>query len=178
MKPADELHHYGHGKIENLSALFETILLLATCGWIVYESIVRLFFKHIAVDPSIWAFGIMATSIVVDYSRSRILFRTARKYKSQALEADALHFRTDIWSSAVVIFGLLGVAAARLNSGLQVLNDADAIAAVLVAVIVVYVSVRLGARTIYALMDSAPEGLREQIRRTVEEVPGIQAEPE
>lgn len=173
IKPADEQHQYGHGKIENLSALFETALLLVTCGWIVYESVVRLFFKHVTVDPSLWAFLIMATSIAVDYSRSRILLKAARKYKSQALEADALHFRTDIWSSAVVIFGLSGVWVARSNPNLQILTDADAVAAVVVAIIVVYVSLRLGFRTIYELMDSAPEGLRERVRRAVEEIPGI-----
>jgi len=173
MKPADEQHHYGHGKIENLSALFETSLLLVTCGWILYESVSRLFFRHVAVDPSLWAFIIMAFSIIVDYSRSRILLDTARKYKSQALEADALHFRTDIWSSAVVILGLIGVWVSRLNTGLQILGDADAIAAVFVAAIIVYVSARLGARTIYDLMDSAPEGLKERIRDEIEQIPGI-----
>lgn len=105
-RPADESHLYGHGKVENLSALAETQLLLITCVWIIYEAMQRLFFVSVKVDASLWAFLIMAISIAVDFSRSRALSRVAKKYKSQALEADALHFRTDIWSSAVVIAGL------------------------------------------------------------------------
>src|SRR5512135_2943975 len=85
-RPADPEHTYGHGKIENLSALFETVLLLVTCVWIIYEAINRLFFHEQAVDPSFWAFAIMITSIVVDYTRSRVLYRAAKKYDSQALE--------------------------------------------------------------------------------------------
>ena len=85
-KPADKEHTFGHGKIENLSALFETILLLATSGWIIYESIQRLFFINVKVEASIWSFVVMGASIVIDYTRSRLLFRAARKYKCQALE--------------------------------------------------------------------------------------------
>ena len=88
-RPADESHPYGHGKVENLSALAETLLLLITCVWIIYEGIQRLFYVSVKVDASLWAFLIMAISIVVDYSRSRALSRVAKKYKSQALEADA-----------------------------------------------------------------------------------------
>jgi cation diffusion facilitator family transporter len=95
-KPADQEHPFGHGKIENLSALFETLLLLATSGWIIYEAIQRLFFVTVKVETSIWSFLVMGTSIFIDYTRSRILYKAARKYKSQALEADALHFSTDI----------------------------------------------------------------------------------
>ena len=105
-KEKDEEHHYGHGKVENFSALVETLLLLVTCAWIIYEAFQRLFFKEVHVDASIWAFLIMAISIGIDISRSRALYRVARKYNSQALEADALHFSTDIWSSSVVIIGI------------------------------------------------------------------------
>jgi len=105
-RPPDEHHLYGYGKIENLSALIETLLLLITCVWIIYEAIQRLFFKSVEIEASIWAFAVMGISIVVDITRSRILYAAARKHKSQALEADALHFSTDIWSSSVVIVGL------------------------------------------------------------------------
>src|SRR5512136_847576 len=91
-RPADREHTYGHGKVENLSALFETVLLLITCVWIIYEAIQRLFFKTVEVEASFWAFAVMATSIVVDITRSRILYAAARKHNSQAVEADALHF--------------------------------------------------------------------------------------
>jgi cation diffusion facilitator family transporter len=107
-KPADPNHLYGHGKVENLSALFETLLLLVTCIWIIYEARHRLLFHTIDLEVNYWSFTVMITSIVVDISRSRMLYRAARKYNSQALEADALHFSTDIWSSGVVILGLFG----------------------------------------------------------------------
>src|SRR5512143_572977 len=123
-KPADRDHAYGHGKVENLSALAETFLLLGTCAWIFRESVLRLTSKHVQVDASIWAFAVMSISIVVDISRSRMLYRVAAKHRSQALEADALHFSTDIWSSAVVILGLLGVKLAGWYPGLGFLMQA------------------------------------------------------
>jgi cation diffusion facilitator family transporter len=172
-RPPDRTHQYGHGKIENLSALFETFLLLITCGWIIYESIQRLFFKSVEVEASFWAFLVMAVSIVVDFSRSRILYRAARKHNSQALEADALHFSTDIWSSSVVILGLIGVLLAETFRQLSFLKKADAVAALVVAMIVIYVSLQLGIRTIHGLLDSSPAGLAEKIEQEVMKVPGI-----
>ena len=123
-KPADKEHNFGHGKIENLSALFETILLLATSAWIIHEAIDRLFFTKADVEVSIWSFIVMGTSIAIDATRSRILSRAAKKYNSQALEADALHFSTDIWSSSVVILGLIGVTLARSIPGLHWMSEA------------------------------------------------------
>src|SRR5271167_1188734 len=105
-KPADADHQYGHGKIENFSAFIETGLLLLACVWIVYEAGKRLFFQTVDIEPSVWAFAVMAASMIADYWRSRRLKRVAEKYNSQALHADALHFSTDIWSSSVVILGL------------------------------------------------------------------------
>jgi cation diffusion facilitator family transporter len=170
-RPADSDHTYGHGKIENLSALFETVLLLATCVWIIYEAIQRLFFKNVEVETTIWSFVIMAGSIVIDFTRSRALSRVAKKYHSQALEADALHFSTDIWSSSVVILGLFLVLLSRTFS-LPGLAKADSIAAVGVAAIVVYVSIRLGRRTITALLDGIPAGMLEDVEY-VAKVPGV-----
>ncbi len=142
-KPADREHNFGHGKVENLSALFETVLLLATSAWIINEAVKRLVFKNVEVEVSIWSFIVMGTSIAVDYTRSRILYRAAKKYNSQALEADALHFSTDIWSSSVVILGLIGVTVARFIPGLTWMSEADAVAACIVALIVIYVSAEL-----------------------------------
>ncbi len=156
-RPADKEHPFGHGKIENLSALFETVLLLATSGWIIYEAILRLFYISVKVEASIWSFIVMGASIAIDYTRSRILYKAARKYKSQALEADALHFSTDIWSSSVVILGLIGLAIARSVPGLDWMHKADSIAALVVAIIVIYISGQLGWRTIAALLDTAPQ---------------------
>jgi cation diffusion facilitator family transporter len=172
-RPADKEHPFGHGKIENLSALFETLLLLATSGWIIYEAIQRLFFVSVKVESSIWSFIVMGTSIVIDYTRSQILSKAAKKYKSQALEADALHFSTDIWSSAVVILGLIGLTIARYIPGLDWMHKADSIAALVVAIIVIYISGQLGWRTISALLDTAPQGLAEKIERVAANVPGV-----
>ena len=172
-KPADAQHHYGHGKIENLSAMIETVLLLTTCGWIISEAIKRLVGKSVHVEASFWAFGVMAVSIVVDVTRSRMLKRVAEKHRSQALEADALHFSTDVWSSAVVILGLLGVRMAAAVPSLAFLVKADAVAALLVAAIVVFVSLELGLRTIQALLDVAPSGMAEKIQTAIKSIEGV-----
>ena len=171
-RPADREHPYGHGKIENISALFETFLLLLTCVWIVYEAIQRLFFKTVEVESSIWAFVVMAISIIIDFSRSRMLSRVAKKHNSQALEADALHFSTDIWSSAVVIAGLFFV---FLSDKLQIawLVNADAIAAMGVAGIVTYVSIQLGRRAIGHLIDEISPTLVVDVTQAADNVPQV-----
>jgi len=171
-RPADATHQYGHGKVENVSAFIETALLLATCAWIVYEATKRLFFHSVTIEPSVWAFLILGISIVVDVWRSRRLRRIAEKYDSQALLADALHFRTDIWSSAVVVLGLLLVLAGRRYQ-LSWLAKADPIAALIVACIVVYVSWRLARQTIDALLDGAPAGVRTKIIGAIARVDGV-----
>lgn len=174
-QPPDEEHLYGHGKIENLSALVETLLLLITCAWIIYEAIQRLFFKEVKIEASLWAFAVMVTSIIVDVSRSRLLYRMAHKHKSQALEADALHFSTDIWSSTVVIVGLgLVWLGEQLGPDWAWLAQADAIAALAVAAIVIYVSLQLGRRAVSVLLDAAPFGLAERIAAEASQVPGVQ----
>jgi cation diffusion facilitator family transporter len=174
-KPADREHPYGHGKIENFSALIETVLLFLTCAWIMYEAVQRLFFKPAEIDPSLWGFLVMAISIGIDVSRSRMLFRAARKYQSQALEADALHFSTDVWSSSVVIGGLALVWAGKFifPGWSHFLQKADAAAALGVALIVLFVSYRLGKRTIDVLLDRAPDGLAPRIREAAGEVEGV-----
>ena len=172
-KPADHNHLYGHGKAENLSALFETLLLLVTCVWIIYEATHRLLFHPVELKVTFWSFAVMITSIVVDVSRSRVLYRAARKYNSQALEADALHFSTDIWSSSVVILGLVCVKIGGRVPGLAFLHQADSIAAILVGLIVVYISVNLGVRTVQALLDVAPSGIERKIISAVEVLPGV-----
>ncbi len=172
-KPADRTHRYGHGKVENLSALFETALLLLTCLWILYEAGHRLLYHTAHLRVTFWSFAVMATSIVVDLSRSRVLYKAARKYNSQALEADALHFSTDIWSSAVVIVGLLCVKISEWVPRVAFLHSADSVAAIMVGLIVVYISVQLGMRTIQALLDVAPSGMEDKIIAAVECLPGV-----
>lgn len=164
-KPADKEHHFGHGKIENFSALIETILLIITCAWIVYEAINRLISGNTHIQVTVWSYIVVITSIIVDVTRSRALYKVARKYNSQALEADALHFSTDIWSSSVVLIGLLCA-----NFGLYA---ADSIAALGVAVIVLSVSFRLGKRAISVLLDSSPVTLSEDISTIIKSIPEV-----
>ncbi|HAM36894.1 MAG TPA: cation transporter [Elusimicrobia bacterium] len=161
-KPADSGHTYGHGKVENLSALFETLLLLLTCVWIIWEAAARLFLRQAHVDVNAYSFIVVLFSIAIDYSRSRALKRVADKYQSQALEADALHFSTDIWSSCVVLFGLCGVLAAK-KLELPWLERADSVAALGVALIVIWVCCKLGRKSIDDLLDAAPKDLQKKV---------------
>lgn len=163
--PPDEDHNYGHGKIENLSALIETILLLATCFWIIYEAIERLITGKTHIEVSFWSFLVIIVSIIIDYGRSRALMKAAKEHNSQALEADALHFSTDIWSSAVVLLGLI--------CSYFGFHWADPIAALGVAIIVIGVCYKLGRRTIDALLDKRPMEVDSIIEETILDFPDI-----
>jgi cation diffusion facilitator family transporter len=165
-RPPDSEHPYGHGKIENLSAFLETLLLIITCAWIIWEALERLLVRSPHVESSIWGFLVIGTAIVVDIGRSRALSRAAKKHRSQALEADALHFSSDVWSSLVVLVGLVFVSLGYFWL--------DAAAAIAVALLVLFVSYRLGRRTIDALMDRVPEGLYEQVLAAVRAVEGVE----
>ena len=164
-KPADKQHQYGHGKVENVSALMETLLLLIACVWIIYEATQRLATGNPDIEVNVWAYIVVTTSIAVDISRSRALSRVANKYNSQALEADALHFSTDIWSSAVVLLGLI---CAQFG-----FFFADSVAALIVALIVVVVSCRLGKKAMDALLDRAPEETVRKVELMLAEFPEI-----
>lgn len=165
-KPADKEHNYGHGKVENFSALIETILLLVTCVWIVYEAVSRLTSGKTLIEVNTWSYIVVISSIIIDFSRSRALYRVAKKFNSQALEADALHFSTDIWSSTVVLFGLIGYQFFGLYA-------ADSIAALFVAVIVLIVSYRLGRKAIDVLLDKAPQDIINIVRTVLETFPEV-----
>src|SRR5215831_8686692 len=105
-QPADERHPYGHGKFENFSAFVETGLLLLTALYIIYEAFERLFFHNVHIQPSVLALVVLFAALSIDLTRARALGHVARKYTSEALEADALHFSTDVWSTIVVIAGI------------------------------------------------------------------------
>lgn len=172
-KPADAEHQYGHGKVENFSAFLETGLLLLTCVWIVWEAVRRLGGYHaVHIQPSLAAFGVLFASMAVDWWRSGALRRIARKYDSQALEADALHFTTDIFSTGVVALGLFLVLMADMWHR-PWLVKADAIAALVVSVVIVYVSWRLARQTVDALLDAAPAGYRGRILDAALKVNGV-----
>lgn len=164
-KPADREHNYGHGKIENFSAFIETILLLVTCTWIIYEAVNRLSTGKTHIDVNIWSYIVVISSILIDVTRSRALYKVAKKHNSQALEADALHFSTDIWSSAVVLFGLICA-----NFGFFF---ADSVAALVVALIVLFVSYKLGKRAVDVLLDKAPQETIVKVQQFLEKYPDI-----
>jgi cation diffusion facilitator family transporter len=167
-KPADEEHHYGHGKIESVSALAETALLFLLSGVVIWEAIKRLLSDapHV-VEATVAAFAVIAISVAVDFFRARLLSRIARETASEALEADALHFSSDMWSSLAVL-GCLG----GLKLGYQ---WADSAAALVVALFVCVAGWRLGRRTINTLTDTAPAGSAETVRRVSARVSGVVA---
>jgi len=172
-KPADSTHHYGHGKIESFSALIETVLLFITCGWIIYETVEKLFFgKSVELIGIQWGVLTMIISIIVDASRVKVLKKAAKEHGSQALEADALHFSSDIWSSSVVIGGLVCVGIGDYFN-IPVLKYADPIAALGVALLVIKVSIKLGKETIDVLLDTAPQGMKEMIEKEISKIAGV-----
>ncbi len=164
-KPADREHPYGHGKIENISALTETLLLMITVVWIVYEATKRIVLKTHEVEVTFWAFAIVITAILIDTERSFQLFKAAKKHGSQALKADAIHFSTDILSSTVVLAGLI---LTKLGYAI-----ADSIAAIGVALIVLWISIRLGKENIEELIDKAPQGIDTKIHAEIAKIRGI-----
>lgn len=166
-RPADDDHHYGHAKIESLAALLQTGLLMGAGGWIFYEAVTRLWRPHGAFEVEPVAVGVIVVAIVVDFFRARTLEKMAEETSSQALEADALHFSSDMWASAVVLVGL----------GLVWLGYpwADAVAAMVVAVFVFLAGWGLGKRTIDTLTDAAPLGTVERVRALVSRLPGVSA---
>src|SRR6266403_5272014 len=170
--PADERHPYGHGKFENFSAFVETGLLLLTALYIIYEAFSRLFFRSVHIAPSITAMVILFCALGVDLTRARALSRVAKKFSSEALEADALHFSTDVWSTIVVIIGV-GLVWAGETWNMPYLIYADALAALAVAGVILWVGSQLGRRTVDALLDAAPEGLQQEIARAIGNIEGV-----
>jgi cation diffusion facilitator family transporter len=167
-KPADAEHQYGHGKVESVTALAETALLFLLTGVVIFEAVQRLSGAHTqAVKATAAAFVVIAASIVVDFFRARTLKRVAKATFSEALEADALHFGSDMWSSIAVLIGLCGVAAG--------FPWADATAAIVVAVFICIAGYRLGRRTINTLTDTAPAGVSERVTTIARQVPGVVA---
>jgi cation diffusion facilitator family transporter len=166
-KPADEEHHYGHGKFESLAALAETVILFVLATVVMIQAWERLRSGGGDVEPTVLAFAVLIVSIAVDINRVRVLRRTARETGSQALEADALHFASDLAASTLVLAGLLAALAG--------FRHGDALAAIGVAGFVAVAGWRLGRRTIDTLLDRAPSGMADDIRRIVADVPGVVA---
>src|SRR6478672_13587444 len=152
--PADEEHHYGHGKLESISALGVTALLYVLAGGILVESYSRL--REGTPPPTISAvpFVVLVIDIIVNLWRARALHRAARATRSQALAADALHFASDVLGSFAVIAGL-ALAALGFWWG-------DAAAAIAVAVMIGLLGLKMTRATVETLLDRAPEGITEK----------------
>jgi cation diffusion facilitator family transporter len=172
-QPADARHPYGHGKFENFSAFVETGLLILTALYVIYEAFQRLFFLSVHIQPSWIAFVILAGALAIDLTRARKLNEVAKRHSSEALEADALHFSTDVWSTIVVIAGI-GLVWAGETWNLPWLIYADAVAGLVVAGVILWVGSRLGMRTLDALLDAVPVGLQEQIAHAVSKMDGVE----
>jgi cation diffusion facilitator family transporter len=184
-RPADEDHNYGHGKVESLSAFVETVIMLASCVWIVTEAIHRIVsHHHLALKTSVWPFAVLLVSIGVDFTRSRTLGRVAREHRSDALAADSVHFGTDMWASLAVMFGLAATFAGEHYS-LPLLEYADPLAALVVSGVILQVSWRLARQTIDALLDATPttdptsdqpqtkDQLRNNLIHDLSSIPGV-----
>jgi cation diffusion facilitator family transporter len=176
-RPADAEHAFGHGKVENLSAVVETSLMIASCLWIAIEAVLRILHPdRLTLHFSIWPFVVLLLSIIVDAGRSAALHRVAKTHRSEALEADAVHFGTDIWSSAAVIAGLLCSFAGQ-RWDVHSLRYADPIAALVVAGIILHVTWRLARRTLDSLLDATPPEVRDkfrgQILRDLQAIPDV-----
>ncbi|MGH9816674.1 MAG: cation-efflux pump [Candidatus Acidiferrales bacterium] len=173
-KPADAEHQFGHAKVENFSSFVVTGLLLVAALYIVWEAFQRMLFRDVHIEPSVVALVILALTIVVDAVRARALRRVARKYGSEALEADALHFSTDIWSTVVVMLGIAVVWAGE-SFDLPWLRFADPVAALIVSGVIIWVGGQLGRRSLDALLDAAPTGLQQRIAAAVNHLEGVLA---
>jgi cation diffusion facilitator family transporter len=173
-KPADEGHTYGHGKVENLSSFGEVILMAVSSGWIVWEAIQRIVHNTTELRHSVWPVLVVLTSIAVDFWRSRQLRAVAIRTGSPALATDAFHFASDIWSSVAVLAGL-GMSWVGMRFGIAALRYADPLAAVVVSLMILRLTLRLGHEAVAVLLDEIPAETRRQIVREVEQVPGVLA---
>lgn len=171
-RPADEAHAYGHGKVENLAAFTETLLMIGSVFWILIEAFERILGHPVLLRLSIWPFAVLLLSMAVDFFRSRALGRVARQTHSQALQADALHFSMDIWASLAVICGLLASAAAQ-RWHIDWLRLGDPAAAVVVSIIILKVCWRLARETVYILTDAAPIETRRRVTFAVRQLPDV-----
>jgi cation diffusion facilitator family transporter len=172
-KPADEDHTYGHAKFENLSSFGEVILMAASSVWIIGEAIERI--RHpVDLRISAWPVLVVLTSIAVDFWRSRRLRAVAERTGSSALATDAYHFASDIWSSLAVLVGLVA-SWAGTHFGVAGLRYADPLAAVVVSLMILRLTARLGREAVAVLLDAIPSETRRRIIQEVERVPGVLA---
>ena len=173
-KPADEDHTYGHGKVENLSAFIEAGLMAVSCVWIIWEAAYRIFYHTVELHHSLWPVLVLVGSIGVDYWRSRQLSAVAQRTGSPALATDAFHFASDIWATLAVLAGL-GATYAGERLGVGWLRYADPAAALVVSMMILRMTVRLGHEAMAVLMDEVPRETRRQLVHEVEQIDGVLA---
>ncbi len=166
-KPADAEHPFGHAKLEPVAALIETVALGVLALAVLGLAFWRLRSGAEAIEVTALAFFAVGFSILVDVWRWRGLSKVARETGSEALEADALHFSSDLVSSVAVLLGLIAAHYGYFAG--------DALAALAVSLFIGVAGFRLGRRTIDSLIDAAPEGLSEAMRAAVEAAPGVAA---
>ncbi len=164
-KPADANHPYGHGKIEAVAALIETGLLFGVAAYVAIEAIGRLSSGAHEIVNSKVAYAVLIISIIVDIVRSSSLLKIAKDTKSEALAADALHFQSDLVSSALVLLGLIAA-----NFGYP---QGDTVAAIGVSIFIAIAGYRLGKRTVDTLMDAVPGDLTASIETIASNVDGV-----
>jgi cation diffusion facilitator family transporter len=164
-KPADESHHYGHGKAENLVAFGQTVFLGALVLAVVFQAVAHLAGGVSSVEAPWYALALLGLSALVDVFRVSLLVRTARRVSSEALRAGAVNIAGDLMTALVALGSLIFV---RLG-----MEHADAIGALFVATIVAYAAVRLARRSVDVLMDRAPELRVSEIEEAAARVPGV-----
>ena len=163
--PADDDHHYGHAKIESLAALLEACLLGLTAAYVAYAAIQRLWVNATPTQSTWWAPALLILAIVVDYNRSSALGAVAAEHESEALAADAAHFKADMLGSGAVVLGLGGIALG--------FPWADSVAALAVAAIILWIARHLAGHSLATLLDRAPEGIAQEIQTFAEHEDGV-----
>jgi cation diffusion facilitator family transporter len=171
-KPADEDHTYGHGKFENVSSFFEVILMAGSSAWIIFEAIRRIIHPGKTLQNLALPVAVVLCSIGVDYWRSRQLHKVAERTGSPALATDAFHFASDIWSSVAVLGGL-GASWAGIHFGIGWLRYADPLAALVISLMILRLTLRLGREAVNVLLDETPVETQRQLIEEVAQVPGV-----
>ncbi|MGA7830581.1 MAG: cation diffusion facilitator family transporter [Terracidiphilus sp.] len=171
-RPADEDHTYGHGKFENFSSFGEVLLMAVSSGWIIWEAFQRILHHGTELRNSVWPVAVVLASIAVDFWRSRRLRAVAEKTGSSALATDAFHFASDIWSSLAVLGGL-GAAWVGTRYDIAALRYADPLAAVVVSVLILRLTLRLGREAVSVLLDEIPAETRQRLIADVAQIPGV-----